>query len=160
MLPTGMEMPGGIREERHPLLPPVALRREPEKGTERRDWRWIERVIYASPTDWFRIAIDQPSTQIARDIRNGRIRAFDPELVLADAVQVQAEPDLWDIYARANLTPPQENPTQLERDQHMDRIAQKRREWYDKYQLEWLGILAQRETARQVAERKAQKIKA
>ena len=160
MLPTGMELPDGIVLDRHPLRPPHGLILEPEERTEKRDWKWVERVIFASPTQWARIATRQTSTQIARNIRAGRIPAFDPELMTVEAVQIQLDPDLWDIYARANLTPPQENPTQLERDRHMDRIAQKRREWYDKYQLEWLGILAQRETARQVAERQARETKA
>lgn len=139
MLQEHLPLPNGMTFQRHPLKQEGYAPQEPRKRT---DWTRSNHALYAMPYRWARLARNQPNTTLARNINSGKLTAFDREYIIADAVKVGEEPDSWDIYARVRPKPRTTEipgkPTQSEEDVHGLEVAKRRREWYDKHQLEWL----------------------
>ena len=131
MLVNGMKLPGGMVFKLHPSQ---EQKRQPKRQPNS-DWGMVAKALFSTPHKWALIATDQATGQLARNIRSGRIRAFDPEMITADAVRVQTGPALYDIYARVRATP---LPDTVTLDEHMERVAKGRAEWYEGHQLEWL----------------------
>ena len=144
MLNERLELPEGMEFRPNPRHVQKVI---PEARKGRTRWEWVARALFARPSSWARIARYQPTRSLANNINAGRIKGMDPQVIVAEAVRVQSEPSAWDIYARARLEPvlpDGREPSEQERAEHMLRIAELRREWYEVHQLEWLNLLARR----------------
>lgn len=146
--PNGYEKP----ENRYPFLvekltlpgskPPPP--KHPHRPTYGSDWAWIARAVGGEGPFWFRVHRDAPNRQVATDINTGRNQYVNPNVYQAAAVLTQPEPRLYDLYLRVRPPEPDMSPKggSESADEWIDaqraRIAELRREWRERWQLEWM----------------------
>lgn len=129
-----LPLPGHVKHEK----------RTSDSPTYRGDWEWIARAVGGEGPFWFRVHRDAPNPQVASDINTGKNRYIDPTVYQAAATKVQSTPDLYDIYLRVRPPEPDMSPKggSESADEWIDaqraRIAELRREWRERWQLEWM----------------------